>query len=72
MTSEEKRSKIDQIMSKVPDELIDRIPLPPGFDQLPKEKQNVAKVIFREKNIDHKVRHCSLQCFVHKSKTLKM
>uniref|UniRef100_A0A914PMF6 Uncharacterized protein n=1 Tax=Panagrolaimus davidi TaxID=227884 RepID=A0A914PMF6_9BILA len=47
----EKHEKIDQIMSSLPADVLDKIPPPPGFAQLPQDVQQKLKAINRNPNI---------------------
>ncbi|KAK0395400.1 hypothetical protein QR680_001262 [Steinernema hermaphroditum] len=46
-----KNRKIDQVMSSLPDEVLDRLPSPPGFSQLPADIQTRLKTITRNKSL---------------------
>ncbi|KAH7684445.1 Protein Y75B7AR.1 [Aphelenchoides avenae] len=46
----QKQQKIDEIMSSMPDEILDKIPPPPGFEKLPQEVRNSLKQINRSRD----------------------
>ncbi|TMS35119.1 hypothetical protein L596_002583 [Steinernema carpocapsae] len=52
LTFMEKNQKIDEIMSSLPEEVLDRLPTPPGFSQLPADIQAKLKGITRDKSLN--------------------
>ncbi|KAL3067958.1 hypothetical protein niasHT_037948 [Heterodera trifolii] len=47
----EKSRQIDQIMRSLPQNVIDQLPLPPGFDQLPEKELKKARAIFSDRSL---------------------
>lgn len=44
-----KHEQIDDLMISLPIEILDKIPPPPGFDQLPKDVQETIKKLSRDR-----------------------
>lgn len=51
LSVQEKSQSIDQIMRSLPQHIIDQLPLPPGFDQLPEKYIKQARTIFGDKTL---------------------
>jgi hypothetical protein len=55
MSVKEKAERIDKIMRSLDQTIIDKLPLPPGFDRLPEDKVKEARAIFADKSLDYQV-----------------
>jgi hypothetical protein len=64
LTVDEKKTKIDQIMSKVPQDQLDQLPLPMGFDRLSPENQLRVRQLMHNFNVDWEARHESVKQFI--------
>ncbi|KAI1724035.1 hypothetical protein Ddc_05235 [Ditylenchus destructor] len=64
LTPKEKIHKIDTIMRSLPQEVLDKLPLPPGFDQLPPETVEKARAIFADKTLDYEAKNKKIIAFV--------
>lgn len=60
-----KSDQIDQIMRALPQNIIDRLPLPPGFDQLPPKYIAQARAIFGDKTLNFHEKDQKVFQFVH-------
>ncbi|KAI1712241.1 hypothetical protein DdX_09791 [Ditylenchus destructor] len=64
LTPKEKIHKIDTIMRSLPQEVLDKLPLPPGFAQLPPETVEKARAIFADKTLDYEAKNKKIIAFV--------
>ncbi|KAH7730596.1 Protein Y75B7AR.1 [Aphelenchoides avenae] len=64
MTVKQKKQAIDEIMRKVPVEIREKLPLPPGFDRLPAEKLKSIRGILTNNALDFDSRHEKLEEFI--------
>uniref|UniRef100_A0A914C405 Uncharacterized protein n=1 Tax=Acrobeloides nanus TaxID=290746 RepID=A0A914C405_9BILA len=60
----ERHEQIDKIMSSLPDEVLDKLPPPPGFEKLPKEVQDQLKSIRRNKSLNWREKHEKVREFI--------
>ncbi|KAL7072980.1 hypothetical protein ACQ4LE_007827 [Meloidogyne hapla] len=60
----QKQEKIDKIMTSLPDEILDKIPPPPGFDRLPEDVRNKLKAIHRNKEKSWAQKQQELQAYI--------
>ncbi|VDM54319.1 unnamed protein product [Angiostrongylus costaricensis] len=49
LTAEQQHQQIDEVMTSLPEELLNRLPPPPGFDRLPLPIRDELKRIHRDK-----------------------
>lgn len=49
LTAEQQHEQIDQIMTSLPEELIEKLPQPPGFENLPQSTREQLRSIHRDK-----------------------
>ncbi|KAI1712181.1 hypothetical protein DdX_09725 [Ditylenchus destructor] len=61
---QQKQEQIDKMMVQLPVEILDKIPTPPGFDQLPEEVRNRIKSINRNKDKAWAEKQTELQQYV--------
>ncbi|KAI1724086.1 hypothetical protein Ddc_05288 [Ditylenchus destructor] len=61
---QQKQEQIDKMMVQLPVETLDKIPTPPGFDQLPEEVRNRIKAINRNKDKAWAEKQTELQQYV--------
>ncbi|PAV61875.1 hypothetical protein WR25_22801 [Diploscapter pachys] len=56
MTNMEKHNAIDKIMASLPDDIIDKLPPPPGFEKLPQDVQQQLKAVHKDRNLSFEQR----------------
>ncbi|KAL6723322.1 hypothetical protein Aduo_018340 [Ancylostoma duodenale] len=56
MTPEQQLEQIDEIMSALPDSVLDKLPKPPGFDRLPKKVRDELEKIHRNRSLNFRQR----------------
>ncbi|KAF8383757.1 hypothetical protein PRIPAC_72899 [Pristionchus pacificus] len=59
-----KHEQIDDLMISLPTEILDKIPPPPGFDQLPKDVQETIKKLSRNRSVKWSDRQASIRRFI--------
>ncbi|KJH51741.1 hypothetical protein DICVIV_02052 [Dictyocaulus viviparus] len=64
LTAEEQHQRIDEIMVSLPEDVLDRLPPPPGFERLPLSIRNELKKIHRDKGINWRQRHEKIRSLV--------
>ena len=64
ISESEKKTKIDQVMSKVSKDVLAKLPLPPNFDKLPQEVQAKAREILHNFSVGFDERHKNLFEFI--------
>ncbi|CAI5453393.1 unnamed protein product [Caenorhabditis angaria] len=57
----QKHEKIDQILVNLPDEIHDKIPLPPGFERLSAETQQQFRSLHRDRSLSFQQRHDAIR-----------
>lgn len=57
LTAEQQHQQIDEVMTSLPEELLNRLPPPPGFDRLPLPIRDELKRIHRDKKLNWRQRH---------------
>ncbi|KAF7640468.1 hypothetical protein Mgra_00000289 [Meloidogyne graminicola] len=60
----QKQEKIDKIMTSLPEEILDKIPPPPGFERLPENVRNKLKSIHRNKEKSWAQKQQELQSYI--------
>jgi len=66
LTPPQIQERVDRVLLALPDAVLDRIPKPPGFDQLPAPLVTQLKTIARNRSKSWAERQQELQAFVHK------
>ncbi|CAD5230780.1 unnamed protein product [Bursaphelenchus xylophilus] len=61
----EKQQKIDEVMSSLPAEILDKIPPPPGFNKLPENVQQQLKSINRSRELSWQQKQEKLRELIH-------
>uniref|UniRef100_A0A0N5AXF2 SXP/RAL-2 family protein Ani s 5-like cation-binding domain-containing protein n=1 Tax=Syphacia muris TaxID=451379 RepID=A0A0N5AXF2_9BILA len=61
---EHKHEKINAIMSALPAEILDKLPLPPGFDKLPKDVLNKIRAIHRDTKLSWRIKHQKIHSII--------
>jgi hypothetical protein len=64
LSIDDKKRQIDQIMSNVPQEQLDKLPLPPGFDRLSPENQQRVRQLMHDFKLDWDSRHERVREFI--------
>jgi len=64
LNPKEKAARIDEVMRSLPQDTMDKLPLPPGFDQLPEDKVKEAKAIFSDRTLDYQAKDRKVADFV--------
>ncbi|KAI6190515.1 hypothetical protein M3Y97_00126400 [Aphelenchoides bicaudatus] len=64
LSVEEKKQQVDKIMANVPQEQLDRLPLPPGFDRLSFENQQRVRQLMHDFKLDWETRHENVKKFI--------
>ena len=64
VSREERFKKMDEIMSKIPKETLDKLPLPPPFRRLPEAAQAKVREIMRDFSIDASKRFAKVREFI--------
>ncbi|GMR58888.1 hypothetical protein PMAYCL1PPCAC_29083 [Pristionchus mayeri] len=59
-----KHEQIDDLMISLPSDLLDKIPPPPGFDQLPKDVQETIKRLSRDRSVKWADRQAAIRRFI--------
>nr|CAD2194306.1 unnamed protein product [Meloidogyne enterolobii] len=65
LTVQQKSLQIDQIMRSLPQNIIDNLPLPPGFDKLPPKYIKEVRKIFGDKSLNFQEKDQKIVEFVH-------
>jgi hypothetical protein len=64
LSVEDKKRSIDKIMSMVPQDQLDRLPLPPNFDRLDAENVQRIRQLMHNFQLDWDARHQSVKDFI--------
>ncbi|CAJ0595036.1 unnamed protein product [Cylicocyclus nassatus] len=56
LTHEQRMEQMDRILHSLPDAILDKIPLPPGFDKLPQKTRDELRKIHRDRSLTHRQR----------------
>lgn len=64
LSVEEKKQQVDRIMSMVPQDQLDRLPLPPNFDRLDSENVQRVRQIMHNFKLDWDTRHQNVKDFI--------
>ncbi|CAD5223870.1 unnamed protein product [Bursaphelenchus okinawaensis] len=61
----EKQQKIDEVMTSLPGDILDKIPPPPGFKNLPENVQQQLKSINRSRDLNWQQKQEKLREIIH-------